>query len=77
MRINDRVRVKVEYLLLKELKVLVQFESCVTGGECSNEDVDASIVGLVFFLVLVDDLQTFIIHVPLVKLSFFPLKKEI
>ena len=62
MRINDRVRVKVEYLLLKEMKVLVQFESSVTGGECSNEDVDASIVRLIFCQVLVNDLQAFIIH---------------
>jgi len=43
------------------LKVLVQFESGVTGGESRHEDVDSSIVGLVFFLVLVDDLQTFLV----------------
>jgi len=59
--VNDRVRVKVEYLMLKKVKVLVELESGVTGGESRHEDVDSTVVRLVFFQILVDDLQTFLV----------------
>ena len=47
--VNDRVRVKVEYLMLKKVKVLIQFELGVTGSESCHEDADSTVVRLVFF----------------------------
>lgn len=46
--VNDRVRVEVQYLLLQLIMMGVQLKTGPTGGESSHEDVDASVVRLVF-----------------------------
>ena len=55
--VDDRVCVEVEDSLLKLLQVRVEFESSVTGGESSDEDVDTSVIGLVLFKVGVDNFE--------------------
>ena len=54
---DDGVDVKVEDLFLQPVEVLVQLESGVTGGEGSDEEVDAAVVGLVVSGIGVDYFQ--------------------
>ena len=55
------VGVKVEDALLKLFQVRVEFESSVTGGECSHEDVDTSVIGLILFQVGVDHFERVVV----------------
>ena len=54
---DDGVGVEVEDLFLQPVEVLVQLESGVTGGEGGDEEVDASVVGLVVSGIGVDYFQ--------------------
>ena len=51
-RVHDRICVKIQDSFLESFKGLVKLESCVTGGESGNEDIDSAIIGLIFFDVL-------------------------
>ena len=51
-------------MLLKLLQARVQLESIVAGGESSDEDVRAFVVGLILFEVGVDDLDRVIVSDP-------------
>ena len=55
--IDDRVCVEVENALLELFQVRVKLELGVTGGEGGDEDVNSSVVGLVFFEVGIDDFE--------------------
>ena len=60
-RVDDRIGAKVENTLLQLFQVGVELESCVTGGESGDEDVDATVVGLIVLEVGVNDFERVVV----------------
>ena len=59
--VDDRIRVKVENTLLQLFQVGVELESCVTGGESGDEDVDAAVIGLIVLEVGVNNFERVVV----------------
>ena len=59
--VDDRIRVKVEDTLLQLFQVGVELESCVTGGESGDEDVDAAVIGLIVLEVGVNNFERVVV----------------
>ena len=60
-RVDNGIGVKVEDTLLQLFQVGVELESCVTGGESGNEDVDFAVIGLIVLEVGVNDFERVVV----------------